>query len=124
MTMNPPNYIVPNITVMTGVVETDNLRRNFTFNLKIQIPNIKVFVPAGTPLAAFIPIPRHYVDSFKLEYAENIFSEEIIDEELQALIDAAVYRNEVEPMFKNKVGRSYLVGEDVYGNKFPDHQKF
>ena len=35
MTINPPNYIIPNITVMTGVVETDNLRRNFTFNLKI-----------------------------------------------------------------------------------------
>ena len=64
MTINPPNFIIPNITVMAGVIETDNLRRNFTFNLKIQIPNLEVFIPKGTPLAAFIPIPRYYCDSF------------------------------------------------------------
>ena len=68
MTINPPNYIIPNITVMTGVIETDNLRRNFTFNLKIQMPNIRVTVPAGTPLAGFIPIPRYFADNFELKY--------------------------------------------------------
>jgi hypothetical protein len=123
MTMNPPNYIIPNITVMTGVVEADNLRRGFTFNLKIQIPNIKVFVPAGTPLAAAVPIPRYYGDSFELKLAEDIFSEDVIDEELQATQDVEVYRKEVEPGLPNGVGRQYFKGEDIYGNKFPDHQK-
>jgi hypothetical protein len=123
MTINPPNFIIPNITVMTGVVETDNLRRGFGFNLKIQIPNIKVFIPAGTPLAAFIPVPRYFTDSFELKFAEDIFSEEIINEEIQALRDVNIFRDFVEPTLPNGSGRQYFRGEDVYGNKFPDHQK-
>jgi hypothetical protein len=123
MTINPPNYVVPNITVMTGVVETDNLRRDFTFNLKIQIPNIEVFIPAGTPLAAFIPIPRYYSDSFEIVSAETIFDSETIDEEIQSNLDTKIYREEVEKTLKNNVGRLYMKGEDIYGNKFPDHQK-
>jgi len=123
MTINPPNYIIPNITVMTGVIETDNIRRNFTFNLKIQIPNIKVIIPAGTPIAGFIPIPRYFADNFKLEIADDIFSKELIEEEYQAQIDARIFRDEVEPTLPNYVGKQYFRGEDVYGNKFNDHQK-
>jgi hypothetical protein len=123
MTINPPNYIIPNITVMTGVVETDNLRRNFTFNLKIQIPHIKVTIPAGTPLAAIIPIPRYYADEFELKHAEDIFDEKTINEEMQADIDTDIYRKEIETTLPNNVGKHYMQGKDVYGNKFPDHQK-
>jgi hypothetical protein len=124
MTINPPNYIIPNVTVMTGVIEADNIRRNFTFNLKIQIPNIQVNVPAGAPIAGFIPIPRYFADSFELKYAEDIFLEkEVIDEELQADIDVNVYRKDIEPDLPNGVGRQYFLGKDIYGNKFPDHQK-
>ena len=123
MTINPPNYVIPNVTVMTGVVETDNLRRNFTFNLKIQIPNINTTLPAGFPLAAFIPIPRYYCDEFNLDFAENIFSKEIVDEELKADKDAAEHRDKVEPTLKNGVGKHYMQGKDVYGNMFKDHQK-
>lgn len=123
MTINPPNHVIPNITVMTGVVESDNLRRNFTFNLKVQIPNIQVHIPAGTPLAAFIPIPRYYSDSFELEYANNIFDTEVIDEELKAAAEADNHRINVEPTLPIKAGRHYFRGEDIYGNKFPDHQK-
>jgi hypothetical protein len=123
MTINPPNYVIPNVTVMTGVVETDNLRRNFTFNLKIQMPNIKTFIPAGYPLAAFIPIPRYYCDEFNLDFAENLFSKEIIDEEYKADDDAGKHREEIDPTLKNGVGKHYMQGKDVYGNRFKDHQK-
>jgi hypothetical protein len=123
MTINPPNHIVPNVTHMTGVIETDNLRHSFTFNLKVQIPNIRVHIPAGNPLAAFIPIPRYYCDEFILESAENLFSKEIIDEELQASKDAGKHRKEIEPNLKHGVGKHYMQGKDVYGNFFKDHQK-
>ena len=123
ITMNPPNYVIPNVTVMTGVIETDNLRRNFTFNLKVQMPNIRVTVPAGYPLAAFMPIPRYYSDEFNLDFAENIFSEEIVNEELKADNDASKHRVEVEPTLKHGVGKHYMQGKDVYGNVFKDHQK-
>lgn len=123
MTINPPNSIIPNITVLTGVVETDNLRRNFTFNLKIQMPGIRVHIPAGTPLAGFIPIPRYYCDNFKLDFAENLFDKKIVEEELKADTDAGNYRRNIEPNLKNGVGRHYLLGKDIYNNKFKDHQK-
>jgi hypothetical protein len=123
ITMNPPNYIIPNVTVMTGVVETDNLRRNFTFNLKIQIPNIKTTIPAGFPLAAFMPIPRYYCDEFNLNFAENLFNKKIVDEEIKADRDANKHREEIEPNLKNGVGKHYMQGKDVYGNIFKDHQK-
>jgi hypothetical protein len=123
MTINPPNYVIPNITVMTGIIETDNIRRNFGFNLKIQMEDIPVKVFAGTPLAAFIPIPRYYADNFELKLAEDIFDEETVKEEMQSMEDSIIYRAEVEPDLKNKVGRQYYNGEDVYGNAFPDHQK-
>jgi len=123
MTINPPNYVIPNVTVMTGVIETDNLRRGFTFNLKIQMPNITTTIPAGFPLAAFIPIPRYYCDKFNLDFAENLFSKEIVDEEVKAENDAEAYRKNVEPTLKNNVGKLYMQGKDVYGNPFKDHQK-
>jgi hypothetical protein len=123
MTMNPPNHIVPNITVMTGVVESDNLSYPFTFNLKVQIPNIKVFIPAGTPLAGFIPIPRYYADSFSLKIAEDVFEENKIIEQLQTFVDTATHREEIESNLADGVGKLYMKGQDVYGNKFLDHQK-
>jgi hypothetical protein len=123
MTINPPNYVIPNITVMTGVIETDNLNNPFTFNLKIQMPNLKVFIPAGTPLAGFIPIPRYYADSFSLKLAEEVFDEETMQESLQTLVDTVTHRRAVEESLANSVGRLYFKGEDIYGKEFLDHQK-
>jgi len=123
MTINPPNYIIPNITVLNGIVETDNIRRDFIFNIKIQMPNIKVNIPAGFPLAAFVPIPRYFADNFDIVDAENIFPENIILDELNAEFDAGLKREIVDPDLPNKVGRDYFRGQDVYGNKFSDHQK-
>jgi len=123
MTINPTNYIVKNITVMSGVVETDNLRGKFTFNLKIQVPNQKVHYPAGSPLAGFIPIPRYFADSFKLELANNLFPNEYVEEEIAAGFDAYNYRQNVQPTLSNHLDRRYFKGIDIYNNPFPDHQK-
>jgi hypothetical protein len=123
MTINPPNSFIPNLSVMTGVIETDNLKNPFTFNLKITMPHVTIFVPRGTPLAGFIPIPRYYADSFSLKLAEEVFDEETMQEHLQAFVDTVTHRREVEQTLPNNIGRLYFKGEDVYGNKFSDHQK-
>ena len=123
MTINTPNSILPNITVMTGVVETDNLRRNFTFNFKIQTPNMTISIPKGYPLATIIPIPRYFVENFKLENAEDIFSDDIVTQEFQAFHDALYKREElIKKDINNRVDRDYFNGRDVYGNYFLDHQ--
>jgi hypothetical protein len=123
MAINPPNYIIPNATLLTGVVETDNIRRKWTFNMKFHFPNVEVHFPAGVPLAAVLPIPRYFGDKFELKLAEELFSPEIVAEELKTAQDSYQQRVEVDPTKKFGVSRDYYVGKDVYGNKFPDHQK-
>lgn len=122
MTISPPNYVLPGITTMTGVIETDNLCRNFTFNLKVHLPNVQIAIPKGTPIAAFIPIPRYFADSFEAVFAEDLFEDEVIQEILQTSEDANEKRREIELKQMPPVGRDYFRGQDVYGNKFPDHQ--
>jgi hypothetical protein len=122
MTINPPNYPIPNVTVMTGVVEADNLRKDFTLNLKIQAPSVQTFIEKGMPIAGILPIPRGFVEKFELVDAEDIFSEKVFLEEYQARIDAGTKRTEIELKTEERVGKDYFKGRDVYGNKFPDHQ--
>jgi len=78
MTIQPPNFFIPGLHCMTGVVETDNLRRGFTFNIKVTQEKTWIKIKKGDLLAAFIPIPRFFVDSFSLEPADKYFSKEII----------------------------------------------
>ena len=122
MTINPPNIVIPNVTVMTGAIETDNLRWFFTFNLKLQKPNIETYFKKNEPLSGFIPIPRYYADGFDLANFEDIVSDEEYTEELQASMDFAYKRNEVDQYLPDRVGRDYYLGRDVYGNNFQDHQ--
>jgi hypothetical protein len=122
MTIHPPNYIIPGVTTMNGVIETDNIRRNFTFNLKVHLPNVQIAIPKGTPIAAFIPIPRYFADNFDMRFADEVFSEEVIMEEFQASEDANTQRQEIELKSTPRVGRDYFRGQDVYGNKFESHQ--
>jgi hypothetical protein len=122
MTINPPNVVINNITVMSGAIETDNLRWFFTFNLKIQNPNIETYFKKGDPLSGFIPIPRYFADSFELINFENFITEKEREEELKASLDFAHKRNTIEKDLPDKVGRDYYLGRDVYGNIFSDHQ--
>jgi hypothetical protein len=122
MTINPPNIIIKNVTVMSGVVETDNLRWFFTFNLKLQNPNIDTYFKKNEPLSGFIPLPRYYSDSFDLINFKDIVNEDEYNEEIKASSDFAHKRNEIEKNLPDRVGRDYYIGRDVYGNKFLDHQ--
>jgi hypothetical protein len=123
MTINPPNYWIDGIQHMTGVVETDNLRRDFTFNLKVTRVNEKIIINKGDFIGCVLPIPRYFSDSFELVNGYNIFTEEQIKEEQQIMRDFGVERSSKDSHKKHGNGRRYHNGEDVYGNKFPDHQR-
>lgn len=127
MTINPPNYIINNATVLTGVVETDNLRMAFTFNLKIQEPNRITSFKAGVPIGGFIPIPRYFVDNFELKNCSDVFSKDIVDKENNISEKHKKLRSEniVKQREKNEftVDRLYFKGKDIDGNEFLDHQR-
>lgn len=120
MTIAPPNYPLPGMSPMTGVVESDNLRFSFTLNLKIDIPNTIIRVIPNTPLVGIIPIPRYFCDAFELKNAYDIFDKEVIEEE------KAVVKEHSEKRKKNNMDNTkdglYYKGVDVRGNKFKDHQ--
>jgi hypothetical protein len=123
MTINPPNHWIDGIQHMTGVVETDNLRRDFTFNLKVTCKNTKITIQKGEYIGCVLPIPRYFADGFELEDAYSIYTKEQIEEEQLAMKDFGHERSVVDRNKKNANGRRYHNGEDVYGNKFVDHQK-
>lgn len=123
ITINPPNMFIPNLHNMTGVIETDNLRRDFTFNLKITVPNVEIKVKAGDIISAILPIPRFFVESFNLVLANEIMPANVIENERRAGHDFATERLTVDPQKPRNNGRRYHNGIDIYDNTFYKHQQ-
>jgi len=123
MTINPPNTWIDGIQHMTGVVETDNLRRDFTFNLKITRPAYPIRVNKGDLIGCVLPVPRYFCDQFVVKSGKELFTEEQLQEERDCMESFGKERREEDPKKKHGNGRRYYNGEDVYGNKFKDHQK-
>ena len=123
MTIQPPNFLKDGIMHMTGVIETDNLRRDFTFNLKVTRPNEWIHFKIGDPIGAFIPIQRYFADAFEIKYADELFSKELIDLEHKTGDEFGKQRSGEDLSKTHQAGRKYFKGEDAWGNKFKDHQK-
>ena len=123
MTIQPPNYFIRGLHTMTGVVESDNLRRNFTFNMKITEPNTPIKIKKGDWLAAFIPVPRFFIDSFELKDAEDLFGKEIISNEMYSTHALGWERHNTDTYKINGSGRRYFKGIHVNETPFKNHQK-
>lgn len=123
MIMQPPNYFIPGLHTMSAVVEADNLRRNFTFNIKVTEPNKVINIKKGDWLAAFIPIPRFYVDSFELKDAFKLFGDEVIKNELESMHKLGWERNNQDYDKINGSGRRYFKGKHVNETLYRNHQK-
>jgi hypothetical protein len=127
MTINPPNHILKNVTVLTGSVETDNSSMPFTFNLRLHEPHVLTNFPKGTPLSGFIPVPRYFCDGFEIKDASTIFEKEVFDEEIKSFTDSVNKRETTQKErmagAEAKLEKDYFYGKDVYGNTFPDHQR-
>jgi hypothetical protein len=121
MTIAPPNFPMPGISPMTGVIETDNIRFTFTLNLKIDIPNIPIRILKDTPVIGIIPIPRYFCDSFSLKNANEIFDKNVIEDEIKTINKHTEIRN-LANINRTGPDRIYYKGMDVYYNKFKDHQ--
>jgi hypothetical protein len=123
MTIQPPNMFLPGCVALTGVIECDNIRRDFTFNFKVTTPDTKIVISKGDPLGAFIPIPRYFVDKFDIEDATNYFSDEMILNEIEESNKLSVERTTVDLKRTHASGRRYFNGENTDGSRYPDHQK-
>jgi hypothetical protein len=123
MTIQPPNMFIPGIAHMTGVVESDQIRRDFTFNIKFTDANRKISFKKGDPLGAFIPIPRYFVENFDLDFASSYFNEEVLKNEFLDRDELYRQRNNENMHKHHEAGRKYFNGEHAFGEKYTDHQK-
>lgn len=117
MVKEPPNYPLDGFSWMNAVVETDNLRRDFTFNIKVTRPHLDIFVEKGTPLGCIVPYPRFYLDGFELK--------ELTDErDLYLARVTCDYFAEDRARY-GAVGQDYryMEGVDIFGCPFSEHQK-
>jgi hypothetical protein len=121
MTIAPPNYPLPGISPMSGVIETDNLSFTFTLNFKIDLPNTLIKIEKNYPLMGIIPIPRNYCDSFELVNAYDILNKDDIEEQRQIAREQAIARNKQNKYNEKPDGR-YYKGIDIRNNKFKNHQ--
>ncbi len=122
MTINPPNTYIDGIQHMTGVVETDNLRRDFTFNLKLTRPNHTVHIKKGDLIGCVLPIPRYFPDSFEVKNGRKIFAENEIRVEEYMKREFQRRREGIEQDMPNRNGRLYAQGKDAFEKRFEDHQ--
>ena len=128
----PPNFFIPGVSTMSAVIEADNLRRDFTYSLKVTVPNIDIHIKKGDMLAMILPIKRYHADGFEIKDAREIFSLPLLQEEIQALIDHAAPDAELVEKYgtfggipedeDRKLG-IYFKGYDPYGNKYKEHQR-
>jgi len=123
MTIQPPNMFIPGCSSMTGVIESDQIRRDFTFNFKVTVPNFTIKVRKGDPLGAFIPIPRYFVDNFKIKDSYDFFDEQIIKNEKDDLNELNRQRINEDKSKPHESGRKYFNGVHAFGEKYVDHQK-
>lgn len=123
MTIQPPNFYTPGLVAMTGVVETDQIRRDFTFNLKMTVPNYTVTVNKGDVVAAFMPIPRHFVDKFDLTLISELFDQNLHMNEIAESNRLGQERSGSDKTRPHQAGRRYFNGVHTDGSKYPDHQK-
>lgn len=122
MTIQPPNFFIPGTVAMTGVIETDNIRRDFTFNLKVTVPNMEIHIKKGDPVGAFIPIPRGFVEQHELKYFLDVFSSESLDVERNEAIALSIERQTVDLDKPHFSGRKYFRGIHTDGEPYIDHQ--
>lgn len=128
MTIAPPNYPLPGISPMSGVVETDNLSFTFTLNFKIDLPNTLIKIEKDYPLMGIIPIPRNYCDSFNLVNAYDVLNKDDIEEQRQIAKEQGISRDKQNKYSEKTNGRyykgdgRYYKGIDIRNNKFKNHQ--
>lgn len=123
LVMDAPNHFHFNLSNLFAVVEADNLRRDFTFNLKIVKPDVEVSVKKGDLISAIIPMPRYFVDDFEVVSGLDVFPHEVIRAEQKQGDKFGKMRLEDDPKKPNEVGKLYWRGLDADGNKFDDHQR-
>jgi hypothetical protein len=71
----PPNFFVDGATPFTTIISTSVLKEGIPIAWKITRPNTVIKIPAGMPVATFIPISLGEYQNIELEIKDKFFKE-------------------------------------------------
>lgn len=95
LTMPVPNQFIRGTQAFTTLMSTSFYQGEFPLAIKITEPNREIFIPAGTPVAALIPISiTGLQNDFQMEITQGAMPQEYWDE-LKKYGDAAESKNSV-----------------------------
>jgi hypothetical protein len=72
----PPNFFVDGATPFTTIISTSVLKEAIPIAWKITRPNTVIRIPAGMPVATFIPMSLKSYQDIELEIKDKIFVED------------------------------------------------
>jgi hypothetical protein len=81
----PPNFFVDGATPFTTIISTSVLQEAIPIAWKITRPNTVIKIPAGMPVATFIPISLKKYQDIELEIKDKVFKEIAFEEKGERL---------------------------------------
>lgn len=117
LTMPVPNQFIRGIQTITTIMSTSFYRGQFPIAVKVTEPDKEIFIPAGTPIAAILPIS---LSALQTDY-EMIISQGNLPseywEELRKYGEAAEEKNS-----KGEWSKMYRDAVDYNGNSVGSHE--
>lgn len=77
MSIVPPNHFIDGAMPFTSIISTSFFEDAYPIAWKITRPNIKILIPAGTPVATLIPIPLGNLSKIELDVHNKEFDPDI-----------------------------------------------
>lgn len=112
----PPNFFVDGATPFTTVISTSVLKEAIPIAWKITRPNTVIKIPAGMPVATFIPISLKEYQNVELEIKDKVFKDIDWEEKEEML------RVWEEITKKGGFTNFYRDAVDYLGNKIGSHE--
>jgi hypothetical protein len=69
--MPVPNQFIDGAQCITTLISTSVLESDFPIAWMITRPNVEIVIPAGTPIAAILPVPLADIQSHELSVIEG-----------------------------------------------------
>lgn len=118
VTSNAPNTFIDGIFNMTGVIEGDNLQRDFTFNLRITRPNYRIRIEKGDIISGLYVTPRRFVSDYTTVLGNRVFGEDYYNHMLDVSKEFGRQREEDDVEKPAGAGRKYWKGQYADGCPF------
>lgn len=122
----PANRPKDGIAPLEGIIETDWAPYTFTMNWQFTRKRHKVTFAKDEPIASLVPYPRHYAGKFEPEIRNLNEDRKLYEQYVRWREDRLRFNEALQEEGSQAQAeawqRSYMKGEDSYGNTFAGHR--